>query len=660
MKSSRFESIIIEPQVTTYGYDKVGNRTSLQLPNGAFTGYTYDAMNRLTKLQSWLPSVAVGNRDDAHAVMVQIYTVGPTGRRDAVHEVFRDDTNAVTADTTTTWTYDNLDRLINEAVNYSFGGTSYFAHYTYDLVGNRTRKTTNQPGQAPQVDYVYDGNAPQSDDRLMTETGSGGDGTASYTTTYFYDNNGSLKTKTRTGSKPENNSYAYDIRNRMTGATVTLNPGTGTESTTTTAYTYDPGGLRASTAVGATITQFVEDSNNPTGYGQVDEELTATTHVVNTSYVIGSEVLGQKDATGIVWFLADGHDSTRLMTDATGNLLRAGTVANNIIRNDYDAFGNGTTFDAATSRTKILYTGQQFDAGVKMYNLRARFYDPAIGRFPTEDPFRGNTNDPMSLHKYFYANGNPINGFDPSGNSFIDTLGAATISAGLFAMDLGTKSMVVGAAGLVGYGIQYAAINICLAMAIEQRNMPEILTYLRARAVAQQSMAASGAFLVGGFMLTLAGSLLVTGGQAIVALAASSAAQGVPQAGAALANTVTGGRRAATTFEEFNQGRDLVGDEAQTAWRVYQQAASAQKGILIGHDNAAIEQAYDGWQALRLTSWTRSVNMAWIDGAIDAGLPVKLVTTFDNVRRTAPNGDLTITWQEILRVISRGGQLMAG
>lgn len=73
--------------------------------------------NRLTELQSWLLSVAVANRDDAHAVMVQIYTVGVTGRRDVLDETFRDETRAVTASSTTYWTYYNLDRLINEAVN---------------------------------------------------------------------------------------------------------------------------------------------------------------------------------------------------------------------------------------------------------------------------------------------------------------------------------------------------------------------------------------------------------------------------------------------------------------------------------------------------------------------------------------------------------------
>ncbi|KPJ66107.1 MAG: hypothetical protein AMJ43_09060, partial [Coxiella sp. DG_40] len=46
---------------------------------------------------------------------------------------------------------------------------------------------------------------------------------------------------------------------------------------------------------------------------------------------------------------------------------------------------------------------------------RARYYDPLNGRFNRVDPFAGNTQDPQSLHKYLYANCNPVNAIDPAG-----------------------------------------------------------------------------------------------------------------------------------------------------------------------------------------------------------------------------------------------------
>jgi hypothetical protein len=45
--------------------------------------------------------------------------------------------------------------------------------------------------------------------------------------------------------------------------------------------------------------------------------------------------------------------------------------------------------------------------------------------------------------------------------------------------------------------------------------------------------------------------------------------------------------------------------------------------------------------------------IALIDGAVDAGKPVRLATPFDRVYRG------TVTWREIQRVISRGGRLVA-
>jgi RHS repeat-associated protein len=48
--------------------------------------------------------------------------------------------------------------------------------------------------------------------------------------------------------------------------------------------------------------------------------------------------------------------------------------------------------------------------------LRARYYDPNVGRFATMDSFRGFSQDPVSLHKYAYGNMDPINNIDPSGH----------------------------------------------------------------------------------------------------------------------------------------------------------------------------------------------------------------------------------------------------
>ncbi len=50
--------------------------------------------------------------------------------------------------------------------------------------------------------------------------------------------------------------------------------------------------------------------------------------------------------------------------------------------------------------------------------LRARCYDPAIGRFLSEDPFPGYAGFPQTQHPYVYVGNNPINLTDPSGKIF--------------------------------------------------------------------------------------------------------------------------------------------------------------------------------------------------------------------------------------------------
>ena len=61
------------------------------------------------------------------------------------------------------------------------------------------------------------------------------------------------------------------------------------------------------------------------------------------------------------------------------------------------------------------YRGEQYDPDLGLYYLRARYYNPATGRFLSRDPLSGQTIDPASLHKYLYAGGDPVNMIDPTG-----------------------------------------------------------------------------------------------------------------------------------------------------------------------------------------------------------------------------------------------------
>jgi RHS repeat-associated protein len=102
--------------------------------------------------------------------------------------------------------------------------------------------------------------------------------------------------------------------------------------------------------------------------------------------------------------------------------------------------GSGVLANAAAALTTILYSGEQFDAASGLQYLRARYYDPANGRFTTLDPFFGNANDPQSLHKYSYTHADPINGIDPTGlfEAVVGLIGAsANIFRGIINLTIG-------------------------------------------------------------------------------------------------------------------------------------------------------------------------------------------------------------------------------
>jgi RHS repeat-associated protein len=80
----------------------------------------------------------------------------------------------------------------------------------------------------------------------------------------------------------------------------------------------------------------------------------------------------------------------------------------------YDAYGSLLSSSGSTTNS-YLFTGEQFDNNLGEYYLRARYYDPGVGRFTARDPFDGWLSDPLSLNKYGYVHGNPVNSIDPTG-----------------------------------------------------------------------------------------------------------------------------------------------------------------------------------------------------------------------------------------------------
>ena len=374
------------PEVTTYDYTKVGSRASISLPNGITTSYQYDSLNRLTNLTHKKADTLIAS---------YTYNLLLAGRRSAVTEVTPEGTSQIN------YAYDNLYRLTNETRT---GVNPFTASYAYDINSNRTQKVETVNGITETINYEYNAN-----DQLLSEVSS-----ANGTTVYTYDVNGSLTNKANEGKFSYQ--YGYDLRNRLATANVTRKEGT-VDVTITSSYAYNANGIRTralQTINGITQNRYFLLDDGHTGYAQVFEETAELGGSIVRSYTIGDDVLSQTVAGVTSHLLYDGHGSTRQLTDNNG------AVTANYA---YDAYGKmlggdpGVT-DGKQSATDLLYAGEQFDPGLQMEYLRARYYDQDNGRFNRLDPFEGNSEDPQSLHKYAYCHVDPVNGIDPSGNMF--------------------------------------------------------------------------------------------------------------------------------------------------------------------------------------------------------------------------------------------------
>jgi RHS repeat-associated protein len=136
------------------------------------------------------------------------------------------------------------------------------------------------------------------------------------------------------------------------------------------------------------------------------------------AYFYGLGLLGTQLPGGARRFYGlDGLGSVRLVSGASGALLAT---------HDYDPFG----VPRGGLSTPFSYTGQQWDGGVGLLYLRARYYDPQLGRFLSRDPFSGLLTIPQSLHPYSYVFNNPATLRDPSGK-FVNILIRAIIGGAI-------------------------------------------------------------------------------------------------------------------------------------------------------------------------------------------------------------------------------------
>ena len=294
------------------------------------------------------------------------------------------------------FSYDHMNRLTEERRENDGD------RYGYDLAGNRTRKQCYHYAQVAEKNLG-----------MQSQTGTIGNNTSvcdcdiieweenyryngknqltekknpSGITEYVYDGNGSLISEKEGG---KTTSYQYDLLNRQ--EKIWTSDGREQENL------YDGEGLRAGLREKGKESVFLFYN------GEILAECDGDGMLVRR-HLLGMG-LSHMQTLNDGMYHACHQDEQGGTVYITGD---GGEVENSYV---YDAFGNVLERKEGI-RNDILYRDQQYDQEAGQYYLRARYYNPVIGRFIQEDTYRGD-----GLNLYAYCGNNPVMYYDPSGHT---------------------------------------------------------------------------------------------------------------------------------------------------------------------------------------------------------------------------------------------------
>jgi RHS repeat-associated protein len=298
-------------------------------------------------------------------------------------------------------------------------------HYTYDANGNRLSRSTRyyeSPGDSKDAHYTYYPNS----NRLMS------DGTYFY----HYDADGNL---IRKYNDELEYTYSWNLQGRLEKVTLKqysrgwkdewaqqLSEDELDQLLTIFEAKYEENGTRYWKRTRRTDGSYAETRYVYSSVGLLYEETTSSTGSTARSYIYaggmklaqveGNLDVAQKDGSGkvqsfplgtILNIVSDQLGSTRILASPSGTIEWYG---------EYTPFGSmlGRRGNAGitTSQTFTSYTE---DIEVGLDYAMARYYDPDLGRFITEDPAHDGQN------WYVYAGDNPLTFTDPTGLIVVST-----------------------------------------------------------------------------------------------------------------------------------------------------------------------------------------------------------------------------------------------
>ncbi len=352
----------VDNKAVQFQYDILGNKTQSKDPFNYAVGYAYNNINRMS-------TVTAGGKTFTY----QYYDDGML--KSITYPALKDGKIIKTE-----YTYDNIDRL-KTLKNYK--GTKILSQYSYQYDKNSNIKAINHDGA---------------------------------TTRYEYDAlNRLIKMNSITGETSEYKEYKYDSRGNRTqviGAKATeIIPGEFSYTTweemqdfTTNSknyhYDYDAEGFRTRKVTPETTTNYYYDNN-----GRIVAEANGQGQVTAQN-IWGNRILARKIGSNMYYYLTNGHGDVVQILNENGNIVNS---------YNYDEWGNILNQTEQISNP-IKYAGEYYDEESGLYYLRARYYDPIIGRFTSRDSYEGGISNPLSLNLYAYCVNNPLIYIDPSGH----------------------------------------------------------------------------------------------------------------------------------------------------------------------------------------------------------------------------------------------------
>jgi RHS repeat-associated protein len=240
------------------------------------------------------------------------------------------------------------------------------------------------------------------------KTGTGNQLQNDGTYTYTYDQEGNLTKKSK-GANADTWTYGYDNKDHMIWARDAASD--GGSATMTATYSYDALGNRVEKDVWqggvTTVTRFAYDGQD------VWADLNGS-NALQTRYIRGDHVdhlfASVSGAGTVSWQLTDRLGSVRNVTNNSGVVQDTMT---------YDGYGNIQTETNGSSGGRYKFTGREQDTETGLQFNRARYYDPRVGRWTSQDPLGFAAGD---ANLYRYVQNSPLNYVDSTGRGpdFLD------------------------------------------------------------------------------------------------------------------------------------------------------------------------------------------------------------------------------------------------